>query len=74
MLPIFRFFKKSEDFTKFVLWFFFFVLGMIRRLELHHPDDVICHVTRCGAAGFMQKPFTLADIDGVLAAHGIVPA
>nr|MDO8088356.1 response regulator [Candidatus Sigynarchaeum springense] len=35
------------------------------------PDDVIWHVTQCGASGFIPKPFILADIDKVLAAHGI---
>ncbi len=35
------------------------------------PDDVIWHAGQCGASGFIQKPFTFADIDGVLASLGI---
>ncbi len=34
-------------------------------------EDVARHVERSGAAGFIAKPFTFADIDAVLAANGI---
>jgi DNA-binding response OmpR family regulator len=33
--------------------------------------DVSWHVKRCGAAGFIAKPFTFAEIDAVLAANGL---
>ncbi|NMC07590.1 MAG: response regulator [Candidatus Lokiarchaeota archaeon] len=36
--------------------------------------DVAWHVAQCGAAGFIQKPFTLADIDNLLAEHGLLQA
>ncbi len=37
-------------------------------------QDLAWHVERSGADGYVAKPFTMADIDAVIAAAGISPA
>ncbi len=37
-------------------------------------QDLAWHVERSGAAGFIAKPFRMADIDAAIAAAGIPPA